>query len=159
MWLSGRRSETPIARAWDLAESLWSDPRGESWQPGEVAERDEELEPELLALISAAVRRDPLFRTLGPNPRENLVTEVTPSEVLVETGRSQERTGGAASIPAWMFNLAWDELRSRGMLSNRTLLHDLRVHRSSAVCAILARVPGVTVSPGRAITLRWKGRP
>ena len=159
VWLSGRRSETPIARAWDLAESLWSDPRGESWQPGGVAEKDEEFEPELLALISAAARQDPVFRTLGPNPRENLVTEVTPSEVLVETARSRERTGGGVSIPAWMFNLAWDELRSRGKLSNRTLLHDLRVHRSSAVCAILARVPGVSVSPGRAITLLWKGRP
>lgn len=159
VWLSGRRSERPIARAWDLGESLWSDPRGESWQPGGVAEEDEEFEPELLALVSAAAREDPVFRTLGPKPRENLVAEVTPSEVLVETARSRERTGGAASIPAWMFNLAWDELRSRGQLSNRTLLHDLRVHRSSAVCAILARVPGVAVSPGRAIALLWKGRP
>ncbi len=148
-----------IARAWDWAESLWSDPRGTSWQPGAVAEGDEELEPELLALVSAAVRRDPVFPTLGPHAQENLVTEVTPSEVLVETARSRERTGGAASIPAWMFNLAWDELRSRGELSNRTLLGELRVHRSSAVCAILTRLPPVGVVPGRRIALRWKGAP
>lgn len=159
VWLSGRRRDAPIARAWDWAESLWQDPRAQAWQPGAAAEGEEELEPELLALISVAARRDPVFRTLGPKPQENLVTEVTPSEVLVETARSRERTGGAASIPAWMFNLAWDELRSRGELSNSTLLKDLRVHRSSAVCAILARIPGVVVSEGRSIKLRWKGKP
>jgi hypothetical protein len=58
-----------------------------------------------------------------------------------------------------MLNLAWDELRSRGTLSNRTLLEDLRVHRSSAVCAILARLPQVEVAPGRRIVLRWRGAP
>ncbi len=157
VWMSGRRIDKPIARAWGWAESMWRDPRAQPWQPGAVAEGEEELEPELLALISGAARRDPVFRTLGPNPQEDLVTEVTPSEVLVETARSRERTGGAASIPAWMFNLAWDELRSRGELSNRTLLGELRVHRSSAICAILARLPPVAVVPGRRIALRWKG--
>jgi hypothetical protein len=159
VWMSGRRRDAPIARAWDWAESLWTDRRAQAWQPGAAAEGEEELEPELLALISAAARQDPIFRTLGPSPQENLVTEVTPSEVLVETGRSRERTGGAAPIPAWMFNLAWDEIRARGELSNRTLLDDLRVHRSSAVCAILARLPPVTVAPGRRIVLRWRGVP
>jgi hypothetical protein len=157
VWLSGRRRDVPIARAWDWAESLWEDPRAVPWQPGAAAEGAEELEPELLALVSAAAREDPIFRTLGPDPRPNRVAEVTPSEVLVETARSRERTGGPASIPAWMLNLAWDELRSRGKLSNRTLLGDLRVHRSSAVCAILARLPGVEVVPGRTIVLRWRG--
>jgi hypothetical protein len=56
-----------------------------------------------------------------------------------------------------MFNLAWDHLRTHGELSNTTLLDELRVHRSSAVCAILARVPGVRVRPGRVITLVWAG--
>ena len=157
VWLSGRRRDAPIARAWEWAESLWEDPRAQAWQPGAAAEGAEELEPELLALVSAAVREDPVFRTLGPGPRPNLVTDVTPSELLVETERSRARTGGAASIPAWMMNLAWDELRARGTLSNATLLRDLRVHRSSAVCAILARLPGVEVVPGRRIVLRWRG--
>jgi len=159
VWMSGRRRDAPIARAWDWAESLWQDPRAQAWQPGAAAEGEEELEPELLALISAAARKDPVFRTLGPNPQGNLVTEVTPSEVLVETTRSRERTGSAASIPAWMFNLAWDELRARGELSNRTLLDDLRVHRSSAVSAILARLPPVAVASGKRIVLRWRGPP
>jgi hypothetical protein len=85
----------------------------------------------------------------------NRIAELTPVEVLVETERSRSRTGGAEAIPAWMFNLAWDRLRSFGVLTNRELLDDLRVHRSSAVCAMLARIPGVGRMPGRAIALRW----
>ena len=43
----------------------------------------------------------------------------------------------------------------RGELTNTTLLNQLRVHRSSAVCAMLAKMPGVIVVPGRTITLRY----
>ena len=53
-----------------------------------------------------------------------------------------------------MLNLAWDTLRARGRLSNREMLEELRIHRSSFVCAVLARLPGVTVEPGRSIVLR-----
>jgi hypothetical protein len=84
-----------------------------------------------------------------------VVVDVKEAAVYVETDRSRERRGGAEEIPAWMFNLAWDHLRTHGELSNRTLLDELRVHRSSAVCAILARMPGVNVRPGRTITLVW----
>ncbi len=55
-----------------------------------------------------------------------------------------------------MFNLAWDRLRTHGTLSNSELLNDLRVHRSSAVCAILARPPQVERVPGKEIVLRWR---
>jgi hypothetical protein len=55
-----------------------------------------------------------------------------------------------------MFNLAWDRLRTHGRLTNVELLDDLRVHRSSAVCAILARLPPVNSVAGRGITLEWR---
>jgi hypothetical protein len=55
-----------------------------------------------------------------------------------------------------MFNLAWDRLRTFKTLTNSELLNDLRVHRSSAVCAILARLPQVERVPGREILLRWR---
>ncbi len=97
-----------------------------------------------------------MFATLGPRPRANRVVELTPVEVHVETERSRERIGGAEPIPAWMFNLAWDRLRTHGTLSNTELLDDLRVHRSSAVCAILARLPQVERVPGKEIVLRWR---
>jgi hypothetical protein len=58
-----------------------------------------------------------------------------------------------------MFTLAWDYLRTHGLLSNRYLLatDGLNVKRSSAVCAILARLPGVdhTATAEDGIMLRW----
>ncbi len=154
--MHGTRDDVPLARAWEWAEALWSDDRVERWTPG-IAERTEEpFEPELYRSIAAEVSRSPTFLTVGPSPRPNRVVELTPVEVHVETERSCARTGGAEAIPAWMFNLAWDRLRTLGTLSNTVLLNDLRVHRSSAVCAILARLPQVERVPGREILLRWR---
>jgi HKD family nuclease len=153
--LRGSREDIPLARAWEWAETLWSDERVERWTP-QIAERtDEPFEPRLYQALSAEVRRAPVFMTLGPKPRPNRVVELTPVEVHVETERSRDRTGGAEAIPAWMFNLAWERLRTHGTLSNSVLLKDLRVHRSSAVCAILARLPPVERVPGKEIVLRW----
>lgn len=154
--LRGAREDVPLARAWEWAEALWSDDRVERWTP-QVAERVEEpFEPELYSALSAEVRRSPIFMTLGSRPRPNRVVELTPVEVHVETERSRERTGSPDAIPAWMFNLAWERLRTHGTMSNSVLLSDLRVHRSSAVCAILARLPQVERVPGREIVLRWR---
>jgi HKD family nuclease len=156
--LDGKREDDPIARAWTWVDSLWNDPRVAPWQPAAVRDEGAEtLAPELLAAIRGEWRRDPVFMTLGPRPARNVVVDVTEAALYVETDRSRERSRGAEEVPAWMFNLAWDHLRTHGELSNPTLLDELRVHRSSAVCAILARVPGVRVRPGRVITLVWAG--
>ena len=108
--------------------------------------------------LQAEVARDPVFVTLGPKRKPNRVVELTPTEMYVETDRSKARGEPAQPIPAWMFTMAWDYLRARGELSNRYLLDELRVHRSSAVCAILARLAPVTAKPGRKIELEWEGR-
>jgi hypothetical protein len=153
--LRGTRDDTPLAKAWAWAEELWSDDRVEPWTPRAAEQVEEPFEPDLYAALSTEVRREPIFQTLGPSPRVNRVVELTPVEVYVETERSRAR-GGAEPIPAWMFNLAWDRLSTHGTLSNTELLNDLRVHRSSAVCAILARLPQVERVPGREIVLRWR---
>jgi HKD family nuclease len=156
--LDGRPDDGPIAHAWSWVEALWADRRVSPWQPGIAADAPgETLAPELLSAIRTEWRRDPVFMTLGARPSRDLVTDVSESAVYVETDRSRARTGGSQEIPAWMFNLAWDHLRTHGELSNRTLLDELRVHRSSAVCAILARVPGVVIRRGRTVTLAWEG--
>jgi hypothetical protein len=155
--LRGTRDDVPIGSAWSWAEVLWTDPRVEPWQPRAAERVEEPLDPDLHRALRAEVRKDPVFRTLSRG-RPNRVVDLTPVEVYVETERSRTRSGGPEPIPAWMFNLAWDRLRSFGELTNRQLLEDLRVHRSSAVCAILARVPGVERVPGREIALRWRAR-
>lgn len=153
MSLAGADTEPPLARLWGWAESVWDDPRSEAWEPGPTPVSDEAIEPELFALLAAAARANPVVYTLGPSPRPNWVREVTESGLWVETDRSRARAEGPQVVPPRMLNLAWDVLRSRGRLTNRELLDELRVHRSSFVCALLARLPGVASVAGRGITL------
>jgi len=161
VWLRGTKSERPLADAWSWAESLWADPRAQDWEVRAVAEsRHEVFTPELWAFVQREVRRDPVFLTLGPRPKPNRITDATPEALYVETSRSRERNQQEA-IPAWMFNLAWEYLQTHGELSNSVLLKELRVHRSSAVCAVLARHPGIEVGRGVVLRLRnvARGRP
>jgi hypothetical protein len=153
--LSGARADPALARAWEVGEALWEHARSEPWMALAADAPGEEIVPELLAALSNAIRLDSVFMTLGPKPVPNKVVEVTPSEVWIETERTSRERTGPQPVPAWMLNLAWEYLRTRGELGNTTLLNQLRVHRSSAVCALLAKVPGVIVVAGRTITLRY----
>ena len=61
-------------------------------------------------------------------------------------------------MPAWMLHTAWEHLKATGSLTNRYLLapDGLNVMRSSTVCALLARLPGVEVVATRPIELRYQ---
>ncbi len=98
--LRGSRDDVPLARAWAWAEELWSDERVEPWTPTAGEQVEEPFEPALYAALSAEVRRNPVFMTLGSSPRPNRVVELTSVEVHVETERSRARAGGAEPIPA-----------------------------------------------------------
>jgi hypothetical protein len=54
-----------------------------------------------------------------------------------------------------MLTLAWEYLLAHGTLTNRHRLATggLNVKRSSAVCAVLARLPGIAVASTRPVTL------
>jgi predicted solute-binding protein len=97
-----------------------------------------------------------VFPTLGPSPKANRFVAVTPLAVLVETERSLRASSGPVVVPAWMFNLAWKRLKTHGTMTNAELLEGLRGHRSSAVCAILGRLPGVAAR-APPITHIWRG--
>jgi HKD family nuclease len=157
--LEGTRRDHSIAELSRWAEALWRDPRATSVAQALAAAEpaDEPIRPELYEVLQAERMRDPVFLTLGPTHARNVVAEITPHEVLITTARSRTKTGGPQSVPAWMLNLAWDFLVTHGALSNKQLLEDLRVHRSSAVCALLARVPGVAVDVRARVTLRMLG--
>ena len=87
--------------------------------------------------------------------RPNWVREVTPDGVWVETERSRRLGRPAQLVEAWMIQSAWEYLQAHGSLTNRHLLSTdgLNVKRSSFVCALLARLPGVRVSSARPIGL------
>ncbi len=163
--LRGTESDEPIRRAWEFAQSLWSDPRRRAWTPGLEGATDEEtFAPELYAALVAALDANQgLFHTLGAVPKPNRIVETTPAGLYVETESSKEKGNPPQLIPAWMFTLAWDYLRTHGQLSNRYLLatDGLNVKRSSAVCAILSKLPGVTAvtSADEGIVLVWRGAP
>jgi len=153
--MEGTLRDQPLRSAWEWAEIQWGEPIVEYWHPSGVATVPamEDLEPELQVAIEAARLADPVFYTLGPRPRRNLVTQVRPDGVYVETEKSRARHGGAERVDAWMFNLAWKRLVTHRRLSNTTLLNELRVMRSSAICAVLARLPGVRRAEGGKIEL------
>ena len=97
---------------------------------------------------------DPEVLTLGEPSRPNWVREVTPDGVWVETQRSRAAGRPAQLVEAWMIQSAWEYLQAHGVLTNRFLLSTdgLNVKRSSFVCALLARLPNVSVESTRPIT-------
>ncbi len=154
-WMSGTVDDRPLRDLWRWAEQTWEHPYARTWhEVGETAE--EVIDAELYELLVASAQVDPNVYTLGATPARNVIQDVARSGVWVHSDRSRERGSGAQLVSPRMLNLAWDALRARGQLTNRELLHELRVHRSSFVCAMLARLPGVSVVPGRLITLRYR---
>lgn len=143
MLLEGTLRDQPIAEAWKWAEECLEHPVTEYWVPREgAASTEEEIDSDLLAPLRDEVKKDPVFRTLS-GEKPNRVTQITTTSLWIETERSIAKEERPAAVPAWMLNVAWRYLRSHGSLMNSHLLNELRVHRSSAVCALLARIPGV----------------
>ena len=153
--LKGALDDPAIADAWTLGERLWDHPANISWSAGRLSLPPEELGDELLAALRRAVPDGSVLGTLAEG-RPNLVTAVTPQGVYVVTASSKAKGLPAQLVPAWMLQLAWDYLRLHRALTNHYLLaaDGLNVKRSSAVCTLLARLPGVEVVSTRPIALR-----
>jgi hypothetical protein len=110
------------------------------------------LSPELLAALRDI--DDVVYTLAGHKP--NWISRVEPSGVYLETERSKGGGAGAKPVPAWMIEAAWQHLRAHGELTRAHLVakEGLNVKRASAVCALLARLPGVEVASIEPITLR-----
>ncbi len=160
--LAGPGTARPLRDAWTWAEARWDDDRVRPWEVLPLPEDSHEtFARDLYALLrgrfaSNAVH-DRVVQTLGAAPRPNRISNLTPYGLHVETERSRAQGTGPQLVPAWMFNLAWTYLQAHGRLTNRHLLDMLHVHRSAAVCAILAELPPVAVASRRPITLAWRG--
>lgn len=116
-----------------------------------------QLSHELLAPLRDVMDADPVVLTLSTG-KPNRIAAVEPDGVLISTTRSDALGRPPQLVPAWMLERAWSHLTTQGELENRYLLSSegLNVKRSSAVSALLARLPGVTVTSSRPIRLTYR---
>lgn len=114
------------------------------------------LASDLEQMLTELQQRTPIITTVAEG-RPNWITDVGATGVWVETEASRAKGTGPQLVPAWMINVAWDHLRSHGSLEQRFLLaaDGLNVKRSAAVMALLARLPGVTVTSSRPSRLSY----
>jgi hypothetical protein len=140
---------------WLLGEELWNHSAALTWEPGAAIASRASMSESLLASLLMAMPEGTVVPTLA-GQRPNRIAAVTADAVWVGTERSDAEGTGAQPVPGWMLQLAYDRLRSHGTLTSATLLNDLRVHRSSFVCAALARLPEVEIVSRSPISLRWR---
>lgn len=136
------------------AEELWGHSAAHPWTATEPSPDIDRFEPDLFDLLQRAVPVGSTILTLAER-RPNLFVDITEHGVYVETDRSRSRQAGAQLVPAWMLQPACDYLQRYGELSNRCLLaaDGLNVKRSSAVCAVLARLPGINITSNRSCSV------
>jgi hypothetical protein len=106
------------------------------------------LDPELQHVLQTAVGEGTTVHTVA-NSKPNTVGSITPEGVEIMTERSSP---SYELVPAWMLNAAWKNLRTKGEIG-RDEMRDL--HRGSAVFALLARLPGVSIASTRPVRLQF----
>ena len=157
VWMDDTHAASAIDDVWALGEELWNHSAARPWEPGTaIATPPDSMSESLLSALLVAMPEGTVVPTLA-GQRPNRVAALTADAVWVETERSARAGLGTQPVPGWMLQLAYDRLRSHGTMTNATLLNELRVHRSSFVCAALARLPDVEVASRSPITLRWRG--
>jgi hypothetical protein len=111
----------------------------------------DQLSPDLLDLLEAHTPVGTVILTLSTG-KPNRIVELSSAGAKIATERSSQ---DPQLVPAWMIQTAWNHLKEHGELTNRELVatDGLNVKRSSAVCALLARIPGVKVHSRGPITL------
>jgi hypothetical protein len=113
------------------------------------------MAPDLLAALTTAVAPGDVLPTISlGNPNE--IADIDEAGVLIETDASKKSGKGPQLVPAWMLNLGWRHLQVDGTVTNRHLLNDHIVRRSSAVCTLLAALPDVEVVSSKPIVLRLR---
>lgn len=140
-----------ISRA---AERWWAD--GIDLSAVQGARVQDTFEPDLWSALRGALRAGDTVSTLSSG-NVNRIVAIERTGLYVETDRSLKLGSGPQFIEARMLQVAWDALKAEGELTNSRLLNELRVHRSSFVCAALAILPQVAVLCRRPIRLGWVG--
>lgn len=118
--------------------------------------REEQLDDALFESLQSSVAPGECIYTIARS-QPNWISEISREGVWVETARSRARATGPQLVPAWMINRAFRALVEHGTLTHARLLGELNVKRSAAVCALLAKLPGVEVAHDPAPRLRYEG--
>jgi hypothetical protein len=140
--LEGDMRERELAFTLQWARDIVQSDAANTWVPRGTVDA-ELLDPLLFSHVEDAVRVDPVFRTVQRGAK-NVVVDATLAGLWVETEKSRSEGQPAQLVPAWMIQFAWDYLLQHGELTNKDLRDGhLSVKRSSFVCALLARLPGV----------------
>ena len=134
-----------------LVETWWSDHNAIDWRPAARPVVDE-MDASLWELVRHLIRPGEVVHTLG-DASPNIVTHVSRAGLWVETKRSRDHGSGPQHVEPRMLDVAWAALITDGELTNDRLLRELRVHRSSFVCALLARLDGVHIASRHPIRL------
>ncbi|MBY5162063.1 phospholipase D family protein [Salsipaludibacter albus] len=135
----------------ERVRSWWESPEAKTWEhPG--GQVQDVISVELWALLRAALRPESVVHTVSSR-KPNRIAQLNRAGLWVETERSRRLGREPELVEPWMLDVAWAALVADGELSNTRLLNDLRVHRSSFVCAVLSELPGVEVASRRPIRL------
>lgn len=114
----------------------------------------EPFDPDLLARIRSVVSEGDVVATLS-HGKLNVIGRIDEAGIEVTTERSAQQ-GRTRVVPAWMFNHVWAQLLAHGRVDRDfadRLAPGRKVKRSSAVFAILERLPEVTVVQSRPLVL------
>lgn len=110
------------------------------------------LDSDLRDLLRRSLSSGDVVPTISRS-EPNTIGEIRDDGVKVLTTRSSP---SFSLVPAWMLNAAWRILKEQGTVTS----DDIRgVRRSSAVFAMLARLPGVEVRSSTPIVLSISERP
>lgn len=98
---------------------------------------------ELFVLLQTHLAAGQVVHTLSDR-RPNWIVSIAEAGLRVETEKTRAAANGPQRVPAWMFEVAWKRLVTRGRLTNVELVSsdDLNVKRWSVVCAVLAELLG-----------------
>jgi len=93
--------------------------------------------------LNEVLHEGDIIHTLAEN-KSNEIDKITSEGFWVITDRSNPES---KLVPKWMFEKAINHLIEQGELSNRKLLNDLNVKRSSYVLASLAKLSYIDFDP------------
>ena len=114
----------------------------------------EHFDEGLLVRIRQVLNEGDIVTTLS-NGRPNIIGRIDDLGIEVTTERSATQ-GGPLTVPAWMFNLVWQELNCHGRVERDAVAKTVK--RASAVLAILERLPEITVEARRPLVLSLRSQ-